>query len=121
MFQLTSSGSFSKTEAWLSKLEGQALLSDLNKYGKMGVNALAKNTPVDEGDTRNSWEYRINKNSIEWYNTHTNRGANIAILIQYGHGTGTGGYIAGRDYINPAIQPIFDQIASDLWKKVKNG
>ena len=119
--QLTSTGSYAKTEAWLTGLRGPKLLSDLDKYGKMGVRALEKATPVDEGDTRRSWEYRVTKSSIEWYNTHTNRGANIAILIQYGHGTGTGGYIQGRDYINPAIQPVFDQIAAEIGKKVKNG
>ena len=120
MLQLTSAGSFSKTEAWLTKLQGSALLSDLDKYGEMGVRALSSATPVDQGDTKNSWSYKVNKSSIHWYNSHTNGGANIAILIQYGHGTGTGGYVAGRNYINPAIQPIFDKIAKDLWKKVKN-
>jgi len=121
MLQLTSTSSIDKTESWLMKLEGGSLLSDLDKYGKLGVTALKKATPVDDGDTRNSWGYRVTKTAIEWYNTNTNNGVNIAILIQYGHGTGTGGYVTGRDYINPAIRPIFDKIASDLRKKVKNG
>lgn len=119
--QLTSTGSYSKTEAWLTSLRGPNLLSGLDRYGELGVKALAAATPVDEGDTRKSWGYRITSNSIEWYNTHVNNGANIAILIQYGHGTGTGGYIQGRDYINPAIKPVFDKIAEEIGKKVKNG
>lgn len=119
--QLSSTGSYSKTEAWLQSLRGPNMLSGLDKYGRMGVQALAKATPVDEGDTRRSWEYKVTDNSIEWYNTHTNKGQVIAILLQYGHGTGTGGYIAGKDYINPAIQPIFDKIAEEIGKKVKNG
>lgn len=119
--RLTSTGDFAKTEAWLNTLQGPKLLSGLDKYGRMGVQALAKATPVDEGDTRSSWSYRATSTSIEWYNSHVNHGANVAILIQYGHGTGTGGYVAGRDYINPAIRPIFDQIAAEIGKKVKNG
>jgi hypothetical protein len=87
----------------------------------MGVAALQQATPIDEGDTRAGWSYRVTSNSIAWYNSHVNDGANVAILIQYGHGTGTGGYVAGRDYINPAIQPIFDHIVSELGKRVTNG
>jgi hypothetical protein len=105
----------------LKKLGEGALLSDIDKYGKAGVTALRKATPIDEGDTRAGWGYRVTKDSLVWYNTHVNQGQNIAILIQYGHGTGTGGYIQGRDYINPAIRPIFDKIASDIRKKVKSG
>lgn len=119
--QLTSTGSYAKTEAWLTSLQGQTIFSDLDKYGKMGVDALSKATPIDEGDTRRSWGYRVTRNSIEWYNTHTNKGANVAVLIQLGHGTGTGGYVVGRDYINPAIRPIFDKIVQEIGKKVKNG
>jgi hypothetical protein len=88
----------------------------------MGVDALAKATPSESGLTAKSWGYRIyrNRNStgIEWYNSNENNGVNIAILLQYGHGTGTGGYVSGQDYINPAIRPIFDRIAEDVWKKV---
>ena len=121
MVSLSNTGNWAKTEAWLMRMQGPKLLDGLDKYGKMGVNALAKATPIDEGDTRASWNYRITPKSIEWYNTHVNNGANVAILIQYGHGTGTGGYVAGRDYINPAIRPIFDEIAKAIGKKVKNG
>ena len=119
--RLTSTGSFNKTESWLTKLKSPDLFGKLDKYGEMGVAALAAATPVDEGDTKNSWNYKVTKNSIQWFNTHTNAGANVAVLIQYGHGTGTGGYVAGRDYINPAMKPIFDKIASEIGKKVKNG
>jgi len=117
--QLTSTGSFKNTEAWLTKLQGPNLFSGLDKFGQMGVDALAAATPMDEGDTRSSWGYRVTKNSIEWFNTHVNRGANVAILIQYGHGTGTGGYVPGRDYINPAIKPVFDKIVQEIGKQVK--
>ncbi len=89
----------------------------------MGVDALARATPVATSLTRNSWEYRIIKDrknpGIEWYNTNVVNGVSVAILIQYGHGTGTGGYVTGRDYINPAMLPVFDMIADEIWKKVK--
>lgn len=121
MIRLTDSGSFKNTEAWLTRLTPKNLSADWDKYGRMGVSALQKATPIDDGDTRGSWSYKVTKTAIEWHNSHVNDGAVIAILIQYGHGTGTGGYVAGRDYINPAIKPIFDQIAADIWKKVTNG
>jgi hypothetical protein len=89
----------------------------------MGVNALANSTPVETGLTARSWQYRIVKDrrgpTIEWYNTNQVNGTPVAILIQYGHGTGTGGYVAGRDYINPAMRPIFDTIADEVWRRVK--
>jgi hypothetical protein len=94
----------------------------LESLGQKGVAALSSATPVDSGLTAASWSYEIsNKNgrtTITWFNSHVESGVNIAIILQYGHGTGTGGYVSGRDYINPAIQPIFDQIAEDMWKKV---
>lgn len=125
MFNLKSSGSFGKTDKFLSLLNSNKLYSDLNKYGDIGVAALSKATPVDSRKTANSWGYRILKGKdgmgIAWFNTHEEDGVNIAVLIQYGHGTGTGGYVTGRDYINPAIRPIFDMIADDIWKKVTNG
>lgn len=100
------------------------LFNDLDKYGLMGVDALSNATPRDSGETAQSWKYKIvhkkGRHGIEWYNTHTNQGMQIAILIQYGHGTGTGGYVQGFDYINPAIKPIFDNIAEEIWKKVKS-
>ena len=100
------------------------IFSGLDRYGQEGVDALANATPKESGETANSWRYRIIRKrgfvTIEWYNTHVNDGANIAVLIQYGHGTGTGGYVQGIDYINPSIRPVFDRIADEIWKKVKS-
>lgn len=97
----------------------------LDKYGKMGVEALSSATPVDSGLTASSWYYEIqndgNSASIEFHNSHINKGVPIAIILQYGHGTGTGGWVEGRDYINPAIQPIFDQLAEEVWKEATRG
>ncbi len=127
MIRATSSGDHKKTARELDRLRksvgGGTSSFDFNRYGKMGVDALARATPVDTSLTRNSWEYRIIKDrknpGIEWYNTNVVNGIPVAILIQYGHGTGTGGYVVGRDYINPAMLPIFDMIADEIWKKVK--
>lgn len=125
MIRINVKGSFDKTNKFLARLKGNDIFSALEAYGQRGVSALAAATPVESGATARSWAYRIVRKrgtySIEWYNTHENDGAVIAILIQYGHGTGTGGWVQGRDYINPAIQPIFDQIANDVWEKVTRG
>lgn len=98
------------------------LLAELEPYAQQGVNALATLTPQDTGLTAASWGYEIVIDGgsvfINWFNTNENDGALVAILLQYGHGTGTGGYISGTDYINPAMKPIFDQIAADVWRKV---
>ena len=95
---------------------------DLDKYGREGVKALESATPVDTGLTARSWYYEIKKTngsvSISFYNSNIQNGIPIAIILQYGHGTGTGGWVEGRDYINPAIQPIFDKIAEKAWKEV---
>lgn len=124
MISINSSGSFKNTNSFLSRLLKGDIFSDLDRFGQMGVDALSNATPRDSGETAQSWRYKtIRKKGfigIEWYNTNVVNGSNIAILIQYGHGTGTGGYVQGRDYINPAIQPIFDKIANDVWKKVKS-
>lgn len=118
----TVSGSTAKTEAFLQKMQQPNLFSGLESLGQQGVAALSAATPVDSGLTAASWSYEIeDKNglvTITWFNSHVENGVNIAIILQYGHGTGTGGYVSGRDYINPAIQPIFDQIANEMWKKV---
>lgn len=118
----SSSGSTDKTKAFLQKMQAGDLLTGLEVYAQQGVNALASLTPVDTGLTAASWSYEIETKGdftfISWINTHKNGTANVAVLLQFGHGTGTGGYVAGYDYINPAIQPIFDQIANDVWKKV---
>lgn len=120
--EITNTGNYEKTRAFLKNMTNANLFSDLDRYGQMGVNALSSATPVDTGLTAQSWGYRIINDlygpGIEWYNTDVENGVNVAILIQYGHGTGTGGYVQGRDFINPTMHPIFDQIANDIWKKV---
>lgn len=122
MIKLSSSGSFAKTNSFLKRLLSGDMYAGLDAYGKMGVNALAAATPRDSGETANSWTYKITKSKtsakIEWYNTHEINGTNIAIILQYGHGTGTGGWVQGRNYINPALRPVFDKIAAEVWKKV---
>ena len=122
MISFTQKGSFKNTESFLAKMIKNDLVSQLDKYGAMGVAVLSSATPVESGLTAASWYYEIKKSrgnyTIEWKNSHTAGGTSVAILIQYGHGTGTGGYVQGRDFINPAIRPIFDQIATDVWKVV---
>ena len=115
-------GDFSKLTRFMERAKEAVRLGDLNKYGRAGVAALSSATPVDSGETAASWYYEItNKNNtitISFHNSNIQNGVPIAILLQYGHGTGTGGWVQGRDYINPAIQPIFDQIAEYAWKEV---
>ena len=122
MFRLTSRQEGKKTEDFLRKAKEQRIESVLNKYGAKGVQALAAATPVDSGRTASSWGYEIERDgsgwSIHWTNDNINRNVNIAVILQYGHGTGTGGYVAGRDYINPAIAPIFQEIADEAWKEI---
>lgn len=122
IIQFKQKGDFSKTESFLKKLRKLDLDSVLEKYGKLGVDALSKATPVDSGKTADSWDYKIEKGkgvvTITWTNSNVNNGVPIALLIQYGHGTGTGGYVQGRDYIKPAIRPIFDELADALWEEV---
>lgn len=117
-------GNFSKLNSYLERLKEVVKLGDLNKYGRQGVQALSSATPIESGETANSWYYEINRTkesvSISFHNSNINNGVPIAIILQYGHGTGTGGWVEGRDYINPAIQPIFDKIAEDAWKEVTN-
>lgn len=118
----SSNGSFKKTRRFLNKMSKRDIFKSLERYGREGVNALANATPVDSSLTASSWNYEITRKrgtySIVWTNSNTNRGTPIAILIQYGHGTGTGGYVQGVDYINPALRPIFERIAADVWKEV---
>lgn len=96
----------------------------LERYAREGVSALASATPVDSGATASAWSYEIeskgDQHTIYWTNSNSNKGVYIAVILQYGHGTGTGGYVAGRDYINPAIRPIFDNIAEEAWREVVN-
>ena len=125
MISFSSSGSTAKTQAWLKKLQNQSVYSGLERLAQQGVAALEANTPKDTDLTASSWGYEIvnsgSKTTISWLNTNVNDGVHIAILLQYDHGTGSGGFVAGRDYINPAMKPIFDQIADDVWKKVTLG
>ena len=116
-------GDFSRTEKFLERAKEAVKIGELDKYGRAGVAALASATPVDSGLTASSWYYTIERQngrvSIIFNNSNVVGGwCNIAIILQYGHGTGTGGWVEGRDYINPAIQPIFDQIANDAWEEV---
>ncbi len=115
-------GDFSKLSRYLERAKEAVRLGTLDKYGNEGVAALASATPVDSGETANSWYYEIERTNgsvaIRFNNSHVNQGVPIAIILQYGHGTGTGGWVQGRDYINPAIQPIFDKIANEAWKEV---
>lgn len=109
-------------DAFLAKMAKGGLYRSLDKYGAAGVSALASATPVETGLAASSWSYKVsvtgNSASIGWYNANKEGGLSVVILLQYGHGTGTGGYVAGRDFINPAIQPIFDKIADGVWKEV---
>lgn len=123
-FAILSQGDFKNSEKWLMSLQGNDIFSDFDEYGQWGVEALASATPVDSGLTADSWSYRISQDSfgplISWFNTNLDdEHVQIAIMIQYGHGTGTGGYVEGRDYINPAIQPVFDQIVAAVMEKIK--
>ena len=115
-------GDFSKLTRYLLKAKKAVNISDLDKFGKEGVAALASATPVDSGKTANSWYYEIENTNgsatITFYNSNIQNGIPIAIILQYGHGTRNGGWVQGRDYINPAIQPIFDKIADEAWKEV---
>ena len=117
-------GDFSKTAKFFNSLLKLDYLNILERYGKAGVAALASATPKDSGLTASSWNYEIAHNaketSLTFTNSNVQNGVNIAVILQYGHGTRNGGYVAGRDYINPAIQPIFDQIASDAWREIGN-
>ena len=115
-------GNFDKLTIYLQKADKTARLSSLDKYGREGVAALASATPVDSGLTASSWYYEITRAngsvSINFNNSNIQNGVPIAIILQLGHGTGTGGWVEGRDYINPSIRPIFDRIANDAWREV---
>ena len=122
MITVRQKGDFSKLSRYLEKVKEAAKVGVLDEYGQAGVAALSSATPVESGLTAQSWYYEIEhtKSSavIRFLNSNVNKGVPIAIILQYGHGTGTGGWVEGRDYINPAIQPIFDNIAKDAWKEV---
>ena len=115
-------GDFSKSTRFLERAKHAVRLSDLDRYGREGVAALASATPVDSGKTANSWYYEITYSSdgvvITYKNSNIQNGVPIAVILQYGHGTGTGGWVEGRDYINPAVRPIFDRIVNEAWREV---
>lgn len=115
-------GNFNRLERFLNTMKRREYLNVLDECGRQGVSALAAATPVNSGATASSWDYEIHRTSgqteIVWTNSNINHGVPIAIILQYGHGTGTGGYVQGRDYINPAMRPVFDQIAAKAWKAV---
>ena len=122
MIKISHRGSLNKTENVVLKLSKRDYLKVLDYYGKLGVEALSEATPKDSGKTAASWDYKIiqnrNTSRIVFTNSNVVDGYPIAILLQYGHGTKNGGWVEGRDYINPAIQPIFDEIANNMWKEV---
>lgn len=124
MITFKQNGNFSNLSITLKRMKRFMDNISLEKYGKEGVTALASATPVDTGLTANSWNYKIeqtkNSVSITFCNTNIQNGVPIAIILQYGHGTRNGGWVEGRDYINPAIQPIFDRIANEAWKEVRS-
>lgn len=115
-------GNFSKTFNYFSKLTEKISANRFEKYGKMGVDALMSATPVDTGLTSRSWYYTIEQKDgyiyISFNNSNVQNGINIAVILQYGHATRNGGWVEGRDYINPAIRPIFDNIAKEAWEEV---
>lgn len=116
-------GDWKKTDRYLEKLKRADYMRKLNKYGAKGVAALSAATPRDTGATAGSWSYELfvskGQTELVFYNHNNEGGVNVAVLIQYGHGTGTGGYVAGKDFINPAMRPIFDQMAEEIWAEVR--
>lgn len=122
MVKLSSRGSFKNSFAFFKKMQSKSMYDILDKYGREGVAALSAATPVDTGLTAASWGYEIEINDkmakISWWNSNTNKGTPIALLIQYGHATGNGGYVEGIDYINPAMRPIFEELEKKVWKEV---
>ena len=122
MIRFKQKGDFSKATHYFKKIGKAAKITDLDKNRKRGVEALSKATPIDTGNTANSWYYEIIKENgstrISFCNSNSQNGVPIAIILQYGHGTNNGGWVQGRDYINPAIQPLFDEMAKDAWREV---
>ena len=122
---LEASGNYSQTTTWLQRIGRMSIEQQLRRYGLKGVKALAPSTPVGTGKTASSWSYTVSQKGdnwvLSWNNSNIVRGTPIAIILQYGHVTGTGGWVQGRDYINPAIKPIMDEIAEGVWRTVTNG
>lgn len=122
IISMSTKGDFHKANTFFEKLKESVKLGDLDKYGKQGVSALRDYTPRDTGLTADSWSYDIQRKgdriTISWYNSNIVDYVNIAVILQFGHATKSGGWVEGRDYINPAMQPIFDDIADSAWKEV---
>lgn len=122
MITFESQGDWRPTRNWMARMAKLDLALIMNQFGKEGVEALSRATPSSSGHTANSWNYQVKRTGnswrIDWTNSHVNKGVNIAVILQYGHGTRNGGYVVGRDYINPAIKPVFDKIAKQAWKEV---
>lgn len=122
MIEVRQKGDFRKLSSFLEKSKESFKIGMLDKYGREGVTALQNATPKATGETANSWSYQISRKngivSLEFHNSHYNKGVPIAIILQYGHATGTGGYVQGVDYINPALRPIFERLAEEAWKEV---
>lgn len=122
MLSVTQNGGLSKTNRFLKGMKDAQVDRVLNHFGQLGVRSLSANTPVDTGLTASSWDYVIEKSNgkltLSWINRNVNRGVNIAVIIQTGHGTRNGGYVVGRDYINPSLRPLFDQMSKDIYKAV---
>lgn len=125
MINVSVKGKWSKTNMFLEKCLNIAKLGTLDKYGRIGVDALRIATPKDSGETAKSWYYKVindgNSIGIQWLNSSQNNGVSIVILLQYGHGLSGGGYIQGIDFINPTLKPIFKEIENELWKELTNG
>ena len=123
MITFRQKGDFSKLSRFLERAKETVHMGDLDRYGREGVAALASATPIDSGLTASSWYYEIVRTkegvTISFKNSNINKGVPIAIILQYGHATRNGGWVEGRDYVNPAIQPIFDRLANDAWKEVR--
>lgn len=122
MISFRQKGDFKNLTKFLERSKENFHIGIMDRYGKEGVAALMSSTPQESGETANSWYYKVEnkkgKITLTFYNSNIQDGIPIAIILQYGHGTGTGGWVQGRDYINPAVQPIFDKIAEQAWKEV---
>lgn len=122
MMSFETSGNFDRTDRFLDFIKRRDIFRALDRYGREGVNALAMATPVDSGRSASSWDYEIERKrgswAIIWTNSNIEDGFSVVIGLQYGHGTGTGGWVAGQDFINPAVKPVMDRIAEDVWKAV---
>lgn len=122
MISFRQKGDFSKLTRYFERIREAIKIGVLDKYGRAGVAALAAATPTDTGNTAESWYYEIEHRNgsvtLSFFNSNVNEGVPIAIILQYGHGTGTGGWVQGRDYINPALRPVFDKLAADAWREV---